>query len=132
MKWILIASGGAIGSLARYWMQGAVYSVTGLVFPLGTMLVNILGCFAIGLLYATFSGPFPIRDEIRIGLLVGVLGGFTTFSAFGLETILMAREGRPWLALLNVVLSCVLGLLAVWCGHRVAEYCFGAADVQPR
>ena len=94
MKWILIASGGAIGSVARYWMQGAVYSLTGLAFPLGTIAVNVLGCFLIGLLYATFNGPLPVRDEIRIGLMVGVLGGFTTFSAFSLETLVMAHEGR--------------------------------------
>ena len=132
MKWILIACGGAIGSVARYWMQGAVYSLTGLAFPLGTIAVNVLGCLLIGLLYATFNGPLPVRDEIRIGLMVGVLGGFTTFSAFSLETFLMAQEGRAWLALLNVVASCVLGLLAVWCGHRLALYYFGSVDVLPQ
>lgn len=132
MKWILIASGGAIGSVARYWMQGAVYSLTGLAFPLGTIMVNVLGCLLIGLLYATFNGPLPVRDEIRIGLMVGVLGGFTTFSAFSLETVLMGQEGRMGMAILNVVLSCVLGLSAVWCGHRLAVYCFGGATVLPQ
>ncbi len=131
MKWILIAGGGAIGSLARYWLQGMVASLTGLVFPLGTILVNIVGCFVIGLLYAMFDGPIPVRDEIRIGLMVGVLGGFTTFSAFGLETILMAHEGRSWLAILNVALSLVFGLLAVWCGYRLAEHWFGSVDAVP-
>jgi CrcB protein len=132
MKWILIACGGAIGSVARYWLQGAVYSLTGLAFPLGTVVVNVLGCFLIGLLYALFSGPFPVRDEIRIGLMVGVLGGFTTFSAFSLETLLMGQEGRTGLAFLNVLLSCVLGLLAVWCGHRLAVYYFGGAAGLPQ
>ncbi|HEY4308239.1 MAG TPA: fluoride efflux transporter CrcB [Pirellulales bacterium] len=125
MKWIFIACGGAFGSLARYWMQGTVYSLTGWAFPLGTVSVNLLGCLLIGILYAMFSGPFPVRDEIRLGLIVGVLGGFTTFSAFSLETFLMAQEGKMALALLNVVLSCVLGLVAVWCGFRLAGYYFG-------
>ncbi len=132
MKWLLIACGGAFGSLARYWMQGTVYSVTGWGFPLGTVAVNILGCLLIGVLYALFSGPYPVRDEIRIGLIVGVLGGFTTFSAFGLETFLMVQEGKLSWAILNVVLSCTLGLAAVWCGYRLVEFNFGPLGTAPR
>ncbi|MES1213317.1 MAG: fluoride efflux transporter CrcB [Singulisphaera sp.] len=131
MKWIFIALGGALGSVARYGMQGAVAGLTGWAFPAGTVAVNVVGCFLIGMLYALFNGPFPVRDEVRIGLLVGVLGGFTTFSAFGLETYLMAREHRTGLAVLNVLLSCVLGLAAVGCGYRASQYLFGGGDALP-
>jgi fluoride exporter len=127
MKWVLIAAGGALGSLARYWFQGAVYTAANIGFPVGTVVVNVVGCFCIGFLTGIFRSPIAMREEIRIGLTVGLLGGFTTFSAFGLETFLLAQEGQSWLALLNVTLSCVLGLAAVWCGYRLAQLCFGVA-----
>src|SRR5262245_40888400 len=100
MKWLLIAFGGALGSVARYWTQGAVHRLTGAGFPVGTMAVNTTGCLVIGFLAALFSGPFLVREEYRIGLTVGVLGGFTTFSAFGLETFLLANDGQYGPALL--------------------------------
>ena len=91
------------------------------------MAVNLIGCLGIGFLAAMFSGPLLVREEYRIGLTVGVLGGFTTFSAFGLETFSLANEGQFLLALVNVTASCLLGLAAVWCGYRLAEYWFGVA-----
>ncbi len=82
-------------------------------FPAGTLVVNLIGCLCTGFLAAMFSGPMLVREEYRIGLMVGVLGGFTTaFSAFGLETFLLANGGEFRLALANVVASCVLGLAA--------------------
>ena len=125
MKWILIAAGGALGSMMRYALQGWVQRATNETFPTGTLAVNVLGCLAIGLLAALFAGPFLIREEYRIGLTVGVLGGFTTFSAFGLETFLLAGDGQWRNALLNIVLSCALGFLAVWVGYRLGERWFG-------
>jgi len=127
MKWILIASGGAFGSVMRYWMQGAVQGLAGIGFPAGTVAVNVLGCLGIGLLAALFNGPFLVREEYRVGLTVGILGGFTTFSAFGLETFLLAQGGHLRLALLNILASCGLGLIAVWCGYRMGQYWFAAA-----
>jgi fluoride exporter len=127
MKWLLIAVGGALGSIARYGAQGAVHRLSGGSFPAGTLAVNLAGCLAIGFLAAMFNGPMLVREEYRIGLMVGMLGGFTTFSAFGLETFLLGNDGQYWLAALNVALSCVLGLVAVWGGYRIAEYWFGVA-----
>jgi CrcB protein len=125
LKYALIMTGGALGSLLRYLLQGWGQAVTSGTFPLGTLLVNVLGCFAIGFLNYLFTGPWPIRAEYRIGLLVGVLGGFTTFSAFGWETFSMANDGQGLRAMLNLLLSITLGVLAVWVGYRMAESWFG-------
>ena len=127
MKWLLIACGGALGSVLRYAVQGGVHRLLGAGFPAGTMTVNLVGCLCIGFLAAMLSGPVLMREEYRVGLTVGVLGGFTTFSAFGLETFALANEGQLRLAIVNVAASCLFGLAAVWCGYRLAEYWFGVA-----
>jgi CrcB protein len=124
-KWILIAVGGAAGSLLRYSLQGWAQRLTNGVFPVGTLSVNIIGCLVIGFLAASFTGPLLIREEYRIGLTVGVLGGFTTFSAFGLETFNLTNDGQFRLALTNVLLSVALGFVAVWLGYRFSEWWFG-------
>jgi CrcB protein len=125
MKWVLIAAGGALGSVLRYAIQGWVQRLTSGSFPLGTLAVNVAGCMLIGFLAAALTGPVLVREEYRIGLTVGILGGFTTFSAFGLETFNLANDGQFRLALANVVLSCGLGFVAVWGGYRLAERWFG-------
>jgi CrcB protein len=125
IKWLLIAAGGAFGSILRYALQGWVQRSTNSSFPIGTLAVNIIGCALIGFLTATFTGPKLIREEYRIGLIVGILGGFTTFSAFGLETFSLTNDRQFALAALNVVLSCGLGLIAVWAGYRAAEFLYG-------
>jgi CrcB protein len=124
-KWLLIAAGGAFGSISRYAVQGWVQRAAGSGFPLGTLTVNLVGCLLIGFLTATFSGPKLIREEYRIGIIVGILGGFTTFSTFGFETFSLTNDRQFALAALNIVLSCGLGLLAVWAGYRAAELVFG-------
>lgn len=124
-KYAAIMAGGAFGSLLRYLLQGWGQALTNGTFPLGTLLVNVLGCFAIGFLNFAFTGPWPIRAEYRIGLLVGVLGGFTTFSAFGWETFSMVNDGEGLRATMNLLLSVALGLAAVWVGYRLAESWFG-------
>ena len=95
-------------------------------FPLGTWFVNVTGCLAIGFLSAAFSGRILIREEYRIGLIVGILGGFTTFSAFGMETFALLNDGQHARAALNVFLSVGAGLAAVWLGYRLAENWLGA------
>jgi len=127
-KWILIATGGAFGSVLRYAMQGWVQRAASGGFPLGTLAVNVLGCLLIGFLSAAFTGPLLIRQEYRLGIIVGILGGFTTFSAFGWETFSLANDREYFLAALNIVLSCGLGLVAVWIGYRAAEYWFGVTS----
>jgi CrcB protein len=124
-KWLLIAGGGALGTVLRYAIQGWVQRAAGSSFPAGTLAVNVLGCLIIGFLTALFTGPFLIREEYRIGLTVGILGGFTTFSTFGLESFALMNAGQFGFAVLNIILSCALGLFAVWAGYRLGEYWYG-------
>lgn len=126
-KYALILIGGAFGSLARYLMQGWVQEASRGTFPLGTLIVNVSGCFAIGLLNALFTGPVAIREDYRIGIVVGVLGGFTTFSAFGWETFALASDGQYLRATANALLSVGLGLAAVFAGARLAQRWFGVS-----
>jgi CrcB protein len=125
---LIVAAGGAVGSVLRFLMQGWVQRTAGGPFPLGTLAVNLVGCLAIGLLTAAFAAPsgWQLREEYRFGLTAGLLGGFTTFSAFGLETYLLGSGGQPRLAALYIALSVTLGLAAVWTGHRLGQYWFPA------
>jgi len=117
-----VALGGALGSVARYWCSGLVASTMGETFPWGTLIVNVSGSLVIGFI-ATVSGPdgrFLIPPEARQFMMVGILGGFTTFSSFSLQTLTLARDGQWLLAGANVVGSVVLCLVAVWLGHLLA------------
>lgn len=124
-RYVLVMAGGALGSLCRYavqgWAQKAVYGS----FPVGTLLVNVIGCFLIGVLNMLFTGPIAIPVEYRVGVLVGLLGGFTTFSSFGWETFALANDGQSLSALTNVLASVGLGMAAVWLGYRIAERLYG-------
>jgi CrcB protein len=117
-----VALGGALGSVARYWCSGLVANAVGETFPWGTLIVNVSGSLLIGFT-ATVSGPdgrFLIPPEARQFMMVGILGGFTTFSSFSLQTLTLARDGEWLLAGANVVGSVVLCLIAVWVGHMLA------------
>ena len=109
---LLVALGGAVGSVARYLMASSVQTATGWNFPIGTVLVNILGCFVIGLLYVWLVARPDPKHELRALLITGVMGGFTTFSSFSLETVTMAMNGNYTGASLNVgvsVAACLVG-----------------------
>jgi fluoride exporter len=122
MNYLWVAIGGALGSIARYWCSGVVANWFGESFPWGTIIVNVLGSFIIGL-FATLTAPdgrLFVASEARVFVMVGLCGGYTTFSSFSLQTLNLARDGE-WLgAGANVVLSVVLCLLAVWIGHAAA------------
>ncbi|WCJ58779.1 fluoride efflux transporter CrcB [Fontisphaera persica] len=120
--WIFI--GGGLGSVARYWMSGWVASRVGEVFPWGTLLVNVSGSFLIGLL-ATVTDPdgrFWLGASVRQFLLLGFLGGYTTFSSFSWQTLTLMREGQWGWAAANAALSVVLCLAAVTAGYFVGMY----------
>ncbi len=125
-KFTLVMAGGAVGSLLRYLVQGWGQSWTKGTFPVGTLTVNVIGCFLIGVLNMIFAEHVPIRTEYRVGLTVGILGGFTTFSSLGWETFALANEGQSLRAAMNMLLSVTLGFGAVWLGYRVAERWMGA------
>ena len=117
----LVAVGGAVGSVARYLMASSIQSSTGWSFPIGTVLVNILGCFLIGILYVLLVARPDPRQDLRALLMVGVMGGFTTFSSFSLETVTMAMQGNYTGATLNVVLSVAACLAGTVLGISLAR-----------
>ena len=119
---LFVALGGALGSLARYLVGGWAYSLTNTsTFPIGTLVVNLAGCFVIGLLSGLGETHKFLTPQMRALLIVGVLGGFTTFSAFGNETFTLLRNGQMALALVNVGLQLVIGLLAVGAGYALSR-----------
>jgi CrcB protein len=120
--YLWIALGGALGSMTRFWLAALVAEIMGPQFPWGTILINIVGSFVIGF-FATFTGPggrLIASFNARAFVMVGICGGFTTFSAFSLQTLDLARENHWAQAGGNVVLSLVSCLLAVWAGHALA------------
>ncbi len=117
----LIGTGGFIGSIFRYLLSGWVQQLSkSIQFPFGTLAVNIVGCALIGLLSHLADQRGVVSGETRAFLMVGILGGFTTFSAFGNETMNLLRDGELWLAGGNIVGHTVLGLAAVWVGYSTA------------
>jgi CrcB protein len=122
--YLWIALGSAIGGVGRYWLSGWIAQRFGETFPVGTLVVNVSGSFLIGLV-ATLSDPdgrILINPSGRQFLMVGILGGYTTFSSFSLQTLNLARDGEWLHAAANVVLSLFLCLLAVWLGHVAAQF----------
>jgi CrcB protein len=114
---LLVGTGGFLGSILRFWLSGWVFRVLGKPwFPVGTLAVNVIGCYFIGFLGGVAGQRRIFNQELRLFLFVGVLGGFTTFSAFAYETSSMLRDSRLYGAWLNVSLQIVLGLLAVRLG----------------
>jgi CrcB protein len=113
-----VALGGALGSMARFWMADAVAALTGPAFPWGTLGINVIGSFVIGLAFA-LTGPggrFDVPSDARIFVMVGLCGGFTTFSSFSLQTLMLLQGGAVLRAGAYVLGSVVLCLLFVWLG----------------
>jgi len=121
MVWVGVMLGGAVGSALRYAVSLSMGSKLGPDFPYGTLTVNVLGCLLIGLLGVLLTGPWEVRDEVRLAILVGGLGGFTTFSTFGADTLAMLDAGRWSAAATYVTVSNLAGLGAVWAGSRAGR-----------
>lgn len=116
---LLVGIGGFIGSVARYKLGGWLLHLTAQEkFPYSTFAVNIIGCLIVGVLAGLAEKYELFGPGARLLLFTGLLGGFTTFSAFGLETMFLLRRGEPWVAALYVVASVLLGLVAVWIGIK--------------
>jgi CrcB protein len=116
MQTLAIAAGGAVGAVLRFWMSSGVYGLLGRTFPYGTLAVNVLGSLVMGLLYVLLLDKLALGPAARAALLVGLLGAFTTFSTFSIETLNLMEEGELLKAVLNVGLSVVLCLAAAWLG----------------
>ena len=120
-SYLWIGLGGALGSMARHWSNGLIMRLAGAGFPWGTLVINVLGSFIIGLAAATMSaeGRFATGDVPRQFLMVGICGGYTTFSAFSLQTLALVQGGQFGAAAGNVVLSVGLCMIAVWAGYAL-------------
>ena len=120
---VYVAIGGAFGSVSRYllgtWTQSISKSID---FPYGTLTVNLIGCFVIGFLSQLAESRGAFTPESRALVFIGILGGFTTFSSFGNDTINLLRDGEAFNALANVSANVILGLLLVWLGRSVAYW----------
>lgn len=119
LSYLWVSIGGAIGSAARFWISGVVAQRYGQTFPYGTLTVNVTGSFIIGLFAALTDpeGRWLVSPSFREFFMIGVCGGYTTFSSFSLQTLSLAQEGEGLRAAANAIASFVFCLLAVWLGH---------------
>ena len=121
MTYVLVALGGGFGSLLRFVVaSGLQHRYSGL-FPVGTLAVNIIGSLVLGLVFV-LAQKYPGQDAIRPLVMIGILGGFTTFSTFSIETLWMMQEGLWMKALLNIIISLVGCLVAVWVGMEAGRW----------
>ncbi len=121
--WIAVAAGGALGSLGRYWLTGVMTGLTGHRFPWGTLLINVLGSCVIGLVAGLTLTParVGVHPDLRIFLMTGVCGGFTTFSAFSLQTLELLQAGDAVPAFAYALASVLLCVAATWCGWTLGR-----------
>jgi len=119
---VLVGLGGFIGSVFRFLLSGFVYRMVPFAeFPLGTLAVNVLGCLLIGVLNGVAETRQVIGPELRLFLMIGMLGGFTTFSTFGYETLALIRDADIVQAMGNVTVQVFFGLIAVWLGDMLGR-----------
>ena len=121
MSIISIAIGGAAGSLCRYGMSNGIYLLLGRSFPYGTLAVNILGSFVMGIVYILMIERASISEELRAGITIGLLGAFTTFSTFSIETINLIESGEILKAGLNILFSVTLCIVGCWLGMNLSR-----------
>ena len=121
IRYFLVLIGGGTGALARYVASSTIMTRFGGTFPLGTLVINITGSFVIGFLMTILTERFKLDPNWRLLLVVGFLGGYTTFSSFEWETYTAVRDGARWTGALNVVSSVILGYLAVWLGSMLGR-----------
>jgi fluoride exporter len=121
-SYVLVMLGGALGTGARFWASGFIAERAGEFFPLGTLVVNVSGSFVVGFFAALTGseGPVLVSPRFRQFFMIGVCGGYTTFSSFSLQTLDLARDGDWLKALLNTLLSFACCLAAVWLGRILA------------
>lgn len=120
-RYLAVAAGSALGGMLRYFLGGSVLARMAAPFPTATFIINVTGSFIIGLFLTLATERIHIGPHLRLAVAVGFVGAYTTFSTFEYETARLLEEKGYWLALLNVVLSCVVGFAAVWAGIFAAR-----------
>ena len=118
---LLIAIGGAFGSVARFLFSTFVLRASGSLFPLGTFAVNLVGCIVFGAIAGAAEQRLPLAPGLRAFLLIGVLGGFTTFSSYAFESFSLVRDGQFLAASVNIVGQVVAGLAGLWAGYVITN-----------
>jgi len=129
LKPLLIFLGAGFGGLLRHGLGTTVQTWCGPSFPFGTLVVNISGCFVAGFLATLWAGPTIVREEYRAAVLIGVLGGFTTFSAFSRDVLELVHAEHGWRAFSYILASVILSLLGVWLGAILASRVAGTHAV---
>ena len=120
-KILLIGVAGLMGTLSRYWLSGWADQRWGATFPIGTLGVNLIGCLAVGFLFHATEEKYLIDPAVRSAVLVGFLGGFTTFSSFAVQSFNLMRDGEVFYAGANILVSNVAGLILVWTGYAMSR-----------
>jgi CrcB protein len=118
---LLLLAGGAIGTVSRYAVSGLTHRYVDGTFPVGTLMVNVLGSLVIGVLWGTWETA-NISSNMRTFIFIGILGGFTTFSSYSLETLNLFREGEAKMAVVNILANNILGISMVFAGFFLAKY----------
>lgn len=121
IRTLSIAAGGAAGALLRFWLSNGIHQLLGRDFPYGTLSVNVIGSFLMGLLYVLLFERMDVSVETRAFVMIGLLGAFTTFSTFSIETFNLLESGEPMKAALNVALSVILCILLCWFGILIGR-----------
>lgn len=127
---IAIALGGSFGAVSRFWVANGIYSILGRAFPHGTLFINVSGSFLMGLLTELFLQRIALASEYRAAILIGLLGAYTTFSTFAIETVNLLEAGESLKAFSNIVLSVFLCIAACWVGLLWGRVLFGNTDYQ--
>jgi len=118
---VYIAAGGATGALMRYWMSSGIYAILGRGFPYGTLTVNVVGSLLMGFCYVFMIERMDVSAEWRAAIMIGLLGAFTTFSTFSIETLNLLESGEQLKAALNILLSVTLCIIGCWLGMIVGR-----------
>lgn len=116
-----IAAGGALGAVMRFWVSNRVYAWLGRDFPYGTLSVNVIGSFLIGIVFVFLTEKLTVGSEVRAFIMIGFLGAFTTFSTFSLESLFLLQEGQLTKAVMNVMINVILCISATWIGIIVSR-----------
>ncbi|OGC11342.1 hypothetical protein A3K48_02360 [candidate division WOR-1 bacterium RIFOXYA12_FULL_52_29] len=122
-KFFYVAAGGVIGALARYILSAGTHKLYVGHFPLGTLLVNLSGSLVIGILWGIFD-QYDLSHSWRLFFFIGILGSYTTFSSFGLDTFHLFRDGEMTLAIINILLNNILGIFLVFIGYGITRLAF--------